>query len=448
MDIISTEIASVIEREMARWTVPGIVVGVLRDGQMTTRAWGVANLRSGEPMREDALFRVASISKVFTATLVMALADDGVLDIDTPVSHYLPDLRLTTAGTQDRVTLRHLLSHGSGQYGDYFVDHGIGEDAAERAIAEFGTLRLMVEPDELWFYCNSGFHLAGRIVEVVIGKPFDQVMRERIFEPLGLERTCFFAHDAIAWPHAVGHDQVAPGSDEHVVAGQYYPRNRFPAGGVMSNAPELLRFAAFHMHSGDGEGIIRTESLRAMRETQREAGNWCDAWGIGWDIRWIDGVPVIAHGGSINGCKTQLTLVPETQTAFAILTNSGRGTAAIKPIERALLAEVSRLREAERPRVSLDPDILAQLAGQYEQAGVVVDVTVDGGQLRLESHGPWGTQASVPYPTRTGIPIGDREFLIPDGEDAGERFDFILHPDGRPRFLRLHGRLHDARSSS
>ena len=244
----------VVEREMARWSIPGVVVGVLRDGAVETRALGVAKLSNDETMREDSLFRVASISKVFTATLAMILADDGLLDIDRPIIEYLPDLPLADAKARQTLTVRMLLSHQSGLYGDFFIDMGLGEDALARAIAEFGGLRQMTAPGERWAYCNSGFHLTGRVLEVVGGQPFDVLMRERLFTPLGLERTCYFAHEAIVWPHAAGHNPVSPGADEHVVAPQGYPRNRLPAGGVVTNAPELLRFAALHLGDGTVNG--------------------------------------------------------------------------------------------------------------------------------------------------------------------------------------------------
>jgi len=436
----------VIREQRERWTVPGISWGALRDGEERTGAFGVAKLPTGEPMRVDSLCRIASISKVFTATLATILADDGALDLDEPVSHYLPGVRVSEAGIEGRITPRHLLSHGTGMLGDYFVDQGLGEDALARAIGEFHTLRQYAEPDELWFYCNSGFHLAGRIIEVVVGKPFDVVMRERVFEPLGLERTCFFAHEAISHPHAIGHNQVAPGADEHVPAGQYYPRNRLPAGGVYSNVPDLLRFARFHLGDGtvDGRRVISEGALRAMREPQRPAANWADQWGIGWDLREIDGVHVIAHGGSINGFKSLLTLVPERQAALVLLTNSGRGEAANHPIERWWLEQELGLRLPDRPRVALDEAALARLAGRYRGPDTVVELVPDGDGLRLAmtAPGPNGGDP-VAWPSETLAPVGEHELLVTSGPGAGERLDVVPDHDGNPRYLRMHGRLFD-----
>ncbi|HRA33116.1 MAG TPA: serine hydrolase domain-containing protein [Thermomicrobiales bacterium] len=437
---------TIVRAEQERWTAPGVAWGVLRDGEERTGALGVAKLTTGEPMRTDSLCRIASISKVFTATLAMILADEGTLDLDTPVSQYLPGVRISEAGIEDRITPRHLLSHGTGMLGDYFVDQGLGEDALARAIGEFHTLRQYAEPDELWFYCNSGFHLAGRVIEVVAGKPFDAVMRERVFEPPGLERACFFSHEAIVHPHAIGHNQVAPGADEHVPAGQYYPRNRLPAGGIYANIPDLLRFARFHLGDGtsNGQRVMNAEALRAMREPQRQAANWADQWGIGWDLREIDGVQVIGHGGSINGFKSLLTVVPERQSALVLLTNSGRGDVVNRAVERWWIEHELGLRLPERPRVTLDDTALTQMAGRYHGPDTTIDLVPDGGNLRLEmtAPGPNGGDP-VAWPAETLTPIGGRDFLVTSGAGAGERVDIVPDRDDRPRYLRMHGRLYD-----
>jgi CubicO group peptidase (beta-lactamase class C family) len=445
-EIDSPTLESVVRAAMERWTVPGVVVGILSDGETTVHAWGTANLDTGEALRTDALFRVASISKVFTATLAMTLVDEGLLDLDAPVSRYLPDLRLTPDDVQDRVTMRQLLSHGSGILGDYFVDHGQSESALETAIGHFGSLPRLSDPGELWAYCNSGFHLSGRVIETILATPFDRAMRERVFDPLGLERTCFFAHEAIVYPYAIGHDQIAPDSDEHRVAPQGYPRNRFPAGGVISNAVDLLRFAGFHMSDGsvDGVQVLTPETVAAMHEPQRQAACWADAWGIGWDIREIGGTRVIAHGGSINGFKSQLTLVPSRNFAIVILTNSGRGDIINRVVEHWALSACCGLESTAPKPVAMSDDRLARFAGTYRQRDTTITVAVDSGQLTLTTTAPWPWHDEpVVYPPDVFTPVGDTEFANLEEGSAGEgnRIDIILRADGNPRYLRAGGRL-------
>lgn len=431
--------------QQVQLAIPGISWGILRGDTEEQGAIGVAKLTTGEPMRPDSLCRIASISKVFTSTLAMMLVDDGTLDLDAPVSHYLPGVRISE-GIEDRITTRHLLSHGTGMLGDFSVNFGWGADALERAVGEFHTLRQYAEPDELWFYCNSGFHLAGRILEVVGGKPFDELMRERLFEPLGLERACFFSHEAISSPHALGHNQRTPDTDEHVPADQYYPRNRLPAGGVYANVPDLLRFARFHLGDGtvDGQRVIGAETLRAMREPQRQAANWADQWGIGWDIRTIDGVQVIGHGGSINGFKSLLTLVPEKQAALVVLTNSGRGDLANRAIERWFLEQELGLVNPSPATVTLDDAQADRIAGRYSGMDSTIDIVRDGDGFRLEltSPGPNGGEP-VRWPDESFAPISEWELINTAGPATGTRIDVVPTAEGAPRYLRMHGRLFD-----
>jgi CubicO group peptidase (beta-lactamase class C family) len=250
---------AVIDERMSQWTVPGVVVGALHNGEREIHSYGVTSLETGYPIRPDTLFPIGSIGKVHTAVLVMTLVDEGKLDLDAPVITYLPHLRLADAHARDTVTLRQLLSHQSGLFGDYYDDFGMGDDALAHCVSSFGALRQLSAPGELWAYCSSGFMLAGRVIEAVTGQPFEVATRKRVFAPLGLNHTFFFAHEAITYPTAVGHVLKTPGGDEHEVSHDYLlPRNVAPAGGAVSDAGDLLTFAAFSM----GHGTVGASSAR------------------------------------------------------------------------------------------------------------------------------------------------------------------------------------------
>ena len=434
----------VVEQQLRRWTVPGAAVGLLRNGHVELRAYGVANLDVGWPVRSDMLFRVASISKVFTATLAMTAVDNGLLDLDVPVVRYLPELQLADADARETITMRHLLSHTSGLYGDYSADYGLGDDAMMRALPVFSTLPQQTRPGELWAYCNSGFQLAGTVLAKVFSTTFDEAMEHRVFEPLGLERTCFAAHDTFGWPSAMGHVQTDPGADEHVAVGQYYPRNRRPAGGVISTASDLLRFARMHMSDGeiDGHRVLSEAAAKEMRTPQTRAGGWANSWGVGWDIRPAGSTTVIGHSGSISGFESLLTLVPDQQVAIVVLTNSGRGSAAYPAIEKWLLEHVCGLRQESPTTTCLSDAALRNLAGRYERPGYEITVSVSDSGLQLEFKGPHPLSGeTVPYPSLQLVPISESEFVVQDGQREDERVEFIPGEDGLPRFIRMHGRL-------
>lgn len=440
------DLETVVRGEMARWTVPGLAVATLHHGATEARGFGVISLETGYPILADTLFRVASISKLFTATLAMGLVDEGLLDLDRPVIEYLPTLQLADGRARQTITLRHLLSHQSGLAGDLFEDHGLGEDALERGVARFGMLRQITAPGELWAYCNAGFHLAGAIIARVLGTTFEAAMRERIFDPLGLGRTCFFAHEAIVHSVAVGHDQAVPGGDEHRVAPQYYPRNRNPAGGIISTVGDLLAFTALHLGDGrtNGTRVLSEATLRAMQAPQVRAGNFADAYGLGWALRTVAGVDVIGHSGSINGYESRLTIVPERRFAIAVLTNSGRGSAAIRGIEAWALEHYCGLRAEDAPSVTLGSGQLPRYTGRYRRPHAAIAVAAHGGGLRIDvlAKDPWTGEESR-LPPQLVRPIDAGEFVVTEGEEQGARVDFIPGDTGQPRFIRLGGRLAD-----
>ena len=441
------ELDGVVEAAMTRWGVPGLTLGILRDREAETRAYGVASLESGYPLRPDSLFQIGSISKVYTATLVMTFVEEGVLDLDTPVSTYLPDLVLADAAARDAITVRHLLAHTSGLEGDRFTDYGMGDDALTRAIAEFHTLRQITPPGETWAYCNSGFYLTGAIIERLTGKPFEAVMRERVFEPLGLTRSFFFAHEAITYPVAVGHSPVQPGEPAHEVARRYpLPRCVNAAGGIISDVGDLLRFAAFHLGDGtvDGKRVLSPESLAAMRAPQAEAGSFAEAYGLAWALHAYDGGWVVGHGGTTGGFQAQLRLVPGRGFAVAVLTNSSQGAAAYSEIIDWVLEHECGLRPVRPEPVSLSADELAWFAGRYHRPDVDITISVDWDRLRADVvTRSQLTGKETTLPPLTLIPIGERRFLIADTHVRGETVEFLEGPDGAPRFLRFHGRLAD-----
>lgn len=452
--LIPPDLDAHIREQMARWTVPGIAVGVLHEGEREMRAYGAASIETGYPVRPDTLFPIGSISKVYTAALLMSLVDEGTLDLDAPVATYLPDLRLADERAREIITLRQLLSHQSGLFGDYFDDFGMGDDALARCVASFHTLRQLTAPGEVWAYCNSGFMLAGRVVEVVTGQPFEVAMRARIFEPLGLDRSFFFAQEAIVYPIAVGHALKAPGSDEHEVRRKYLlSRTVAPAGGIISDAGDLLTFAAFSMGDGtwNGRRVLSPTALEAMQTPQVRAASyhaagfaeWC---GLNWAIRFIDGVKVIEHGGSITGFQVKLKIVPARRFAIAILTNSGRGGVAGDRVAAWALDHALGLRASRPGPISLPDGALARFAGRYRtDDGEEAMFSVEEGGLRciITETDPISNHEQT-YPPIQLKPLSDREFVVvTQDENEGSRVDFIERDDGAIRFVRLDGRLYD-----
>lgn len=435
---------SCIRHHREQWCVPGMVVGIYRGGEVSFHADGIGHLAADWPMRSDNLFRIASITKLFTATVAMMLVDEGRLDLDEPVRSYLPDLTLEDEESAGAVTMRHLLSHAGGMYGDFFDDFGSDDGALAREIAHLHTVRQLTKPGELWHYNNAGLDLAGHVIASISGQRYEDVIRERLFEPLGMERAGFFAHEMIVWPHAVGYDPVELLGPEHHASSQHYPRNNNPSGAVLTNVEELLRFAAMHMNGGmfEGRQLISLESARAMREAQIESGDFADHWGIGWEIRDFGGTRLYGHGGSTCGFQSQLTTCPEKQFALCIWTNSGQGRLAINPIEAWILERELGLVKPAPETVELPDADLERLGGHYTQPLAIVDVEVADGGLLLKGRSVRSAfDQEIELPETRAMPISRDRFAVLDGPFQGEVINFFPRGADTPTFLRRHGRL-------
>ena len=440
-------LAACVQGEAARWNVPGIAVGVLQDGHTETLAYGVTSVETRQPVSPDTIFQVGSISKVFTATLVMRLVEEGLLDLDTPVVSYLPDLKLADEEAQRTITLRQLLSHTSGLEGDRFVDYGRGDDGLATAVSALSSLRQWAPPGHLWTYSNAGFYLVGRVIETVTQETFEATIKARLFDPLGLERTVFFAEDAITWPHAVGHLLESRDVGHRVARPYSFPRNVNPAGGIVSSTAELLRFARLHLADGelDGERLLRTSSAQQMREPLMEAGNFGRSYGIGWSVWDVDGVRIVDHGGATRGFRAQLTVVPERGFALAQLTNGEPGPQAMAQIEAWALEHYRGLRKrVDAPTVPLAATDLEALAGTYERHdGRFVVAAADGG-LRIDiTEIDEETGAEEDQPSWVLEPVGARRFRSVRGASKDAIVDFlsVTGDGGSACMVRIGGRL-------
>jgi len=181
----------------AEANVPGAALGIWSDGQEILAAHGVLNAATEVPVTTDSVFQVGSITKLWTATMIMQLVDEGLLSLDTTVSGVLPGTRLGTADVGDQVTVRHLLTHTSGIDGDVFTDTGRGDDCVERYVGLLAEVPSVFTPGATYSYCNSGYVLLGRIIEVIDGRSWDESLRERLTGPLAATQTVTLPEEAI-----------------------------------------------------------------------------------------------------------------------------------------------------------------------------------------------------------------------------------------------------------
>ncbi|MGC4189776.1 MAG: serine hydrolase domain-containing protein [Thermomicrobiales bacterium] len=450
-DYASLEAA--VQGEAARWNVPGIGVAVLHDGEITATATGVRSVVTKMPFTTNTISQIGSISKVFTTTLVMTLVDEGKLDLDEPVTTYVPDLRLGDQHARAALTLRHLLSHSGGFEGDRFLNYGRGDDAYERSMQEMDTLQQWFQPGELFSYCNVGFYLVPLIIQRVTGEVPEDLMRKRIFEPLGMETVTFYAEDAITCDHAVGH-KLGDRLNGPSVARPFIIGGRHVnlCGNIMATPSELLKFAQLHIGKGEYEGtrIISTESAELMQTPRIDAGPPNRSFGQGWSMYVWPDLKVIEHTGGTIGFCAYLSVVPERGYAIAVVTNGDTGASAMQNIEAWALKHYLGLERPVPQTISRSKADLDALTGTFVRHDGRVVITREDDALRV---------AQTSIDERTGdesdegnfrlVPVGPEDrpvFRIPEGPGLGTVVDFVHlptreAPDVDRLLMRLGGRL-------
>jgi CubicO group peptidase (beta-lactamase class C family) len=322
--------------------VPGASVAVLADGVVTAAASGVLNVATGIDATTDSLFQIGSITKVWTTTLAMQLVDDGALELDAPVRAYLPQFRVADAAVSEKVTVRHLMTHSSGIDGDHFVDTGRGDDALDKYVATCADVPQVHPLGAAFSYCNTGFSVLGRIVEVITGDVWDTLLADRIVRPLGLTHTVTLPEDVLRFRAALGHIRP-PGSGLIPAPVAMLPRSAGPAGLVSARAADVLGFAQAHL---PGETrLLSTGSAAAMQTPQVDVpagglGLMGRHWGLGWTVTQWGEHRVLAHDGGTIGQSAFLRVVPDEGIAVALLTNGGDTVALFQSLAGDLLAEL------------------------------------------------------------------------------------------------------------
>lgn len=434
-------LAAQVTESMTRLRVPGVAVGILHQGQETIAGFGVTNIDHPIAVDGDTLFQIGSTTKTITGMTAMRLVESGKLDLDQPVRTYLPGLRLADSGVAARVTLRHLFTHTAGWLGDYFDDFGSGDDALGRMVEAMAALPQLAPLGAVWSYNNSGYYLAGRVIEVASGRPFEAAVKQLVFDPLGMTRSCFFAGDAIVHRVAVGHHDRD--GKIGVAVPWPLPRCAHPAGGVASTARDQLRYARFHLGDGtgpDGSRLLTAASMTQMQSRQVPAESG-DEWGITWGLRRIGGVKMVRHGGATNGQLSAFAMIPERGFAITVLTNADAGTLLHDEIVRWALEHYLKIELAEPQPVAAPADRLLEYSGRYTGALTDLDVVLDGGGLALKVTPKGGfplkdSPAPPAPPTMHAAYVGDDRFVVLDGPMKGRRGEFLRDASGAIVWLR------------
>jgi CubicO group peptidase (beta-lactamase class C family) len=407
---------------------------------------GITSVEHPLPVDRETLFQIGSITKTVTGTIAIHLVEQGELDLDAPVRRYLPQLRLADEEVAEQVTMRHLLTHTGGWFGDYFADTGRGDDALDRILHELAELPQLAPLGQIWSYCNSGFYIAGRVIEVLTRRPFEIAARQLVLEPLGMNSSFFFPEEVMSHRYAVGHRDE---EGQTVVARPWaLARAASVAGGITSNVGDLLRYARFHL--GRETGPLAAESIARMREPHAETGEPGRKIALTWFVRELDGAVLAEHDGGTNGQMARLMLAPEAGFALAILTNhSPAGNDVLRDVTRLALQLYLGIETRNPEPREASHERLSEYTGVY--ANPWAELELRTGESRLIAH----TTFKAGFPTKDTPPLPapppatlafydtDRIF-ISEGPLSGSYGDFVRDDDGRIAWFRSGGRLYSA----
>jgi CubicO group peptidase (beta-lactamase class C family) len=333
----------IMEEALKAWNVPGVALVVVRDDKVIhMKGYGVKRLGENNPVTPDTLFQIGSTTKAFTTTAMAMLVDEKKMDWDDPVRKHIDYFQLSDPLASENCTLRDLVSHRTGLKDHLLLEFG-ATWGTEETIRRLGRVKLSHSFRSRFDYSNVPFTVAGYAVGLASKSNYNEFVRTRIFEPLGMKTANFRLEDMRkspdhASPHNVGKD------DKAEVMPWISIENAGGAGAINGSVRDLAPWLRFQLGSGSFEGkrlvsganleethtpqmVIRSETLwkLLLPDTQQLS------YGLGWMIYDYRGHPVVAHGGGTFGYTCHIVLLPKANTAFAVLTNAQAAMSSVVP---------------------------------------------------------------------------------------------------------------------
>lgn len=432
---------------LARHDVPGAALGVRVGDEQVIVAAGVASVARRTPVTPDTVFQIGSITKPMTATLAMILVDEGRLELDEPIVRRLPEFRVADPDVSRQVSLRNLLSHTSGIGGDYVADTGRGDDALARFVAGCARVGQDYRLGRVMSYCNSGYSIVGRLIEVIEGAAWEDVLRRRLVQPLGLRATTALPEETILSSVAMPHVRTAEG----VVPSPAWllPRALGPTGAVCATVEDVLTFASAHLAGGvavDGSRILSEESARLMRTPVAEVPDIQSPglhWGLGWALfGWGFG-----HDGGAPGQAARLQVAEEAGVSVCLLTNVTMTRGIFDDVVGGLLrrhAAVTPYTPPGLPQTPADVDVLP-CVGRFRrhdgEASVELD---DAGRLVLTQRAAGDLALLLPPALQVQqsmlVPVGPLAYVARSPDGATDPVVFFDAERGYPQGVSVLGR--------
>ena len=417
--------------------LPGVVVGVLvGDDLLWAKGFGYADLKAKKPMTPETKFRMASHSKLFTATSIMQLREQGKVRLDDPVSRHLTWFRVKPAGDDDGpVTIEQLLTHSSGLPREANAHWTTLEfPTADEIKSLISDRQAAFAPSVRWKYSNLAYTIAGMVVEQASGMKWADYVQANIFGPLGMTSSSV---DKDVDGMAAGYGPRTPNADARMVFPFTDARGMAAATGITSTVGDMAKFVAAQFRSGPrGDNrVLSGGSLREMHRVRSMENNWLTGNGIGFAGRRQNNRVWLGHGGGYPGYTTQTLFNLESKVGVIVLTNSSdAGPADIATQLINTVGEAVIRASAERPKqVAWDPS-WARFAGRYRNArGGETEVVLLNNKLAMIN--PWATTLdNVNYLE----PIGDGRFRFVAPAGGGAVGEVVRFAEANGKVTRIY----------
>ncbi|HEX4199036.1 MAG TPA: serine hydrolase domain-containing protein [Caulobacteraceae bacterium] len=357
---------------------PGLVVGVVKDGALVyRRGFGMASLETGAANTPKTRMRIGSTSKHFTCLLALLLAEEGKLDLDAPIRTYLPEL----AGPGGEPTLRQLVQHrgGSRCYLDLgFIGHGMGVPPQGAALeAQARQSGRNFAPGTAMIYNNGGYHLVSIAIERIGGAPFEEQLKTRLFDVVGMPDTASIPSD---------HD-ITPGiATMHVPGRNGWRRGLFPSdevrgeGAIVSTVDDMLRWMA-HLRARDRFGS--PETWAALTELPRYADGSLGVYALGLMVDRYRGLRIIHHAGGVMGGSSQMLTLPDDGVDVIVIANGGRDANPVRLAEQVVDIVLADRVGPETPTIPAEE--FKPMLGDWwsPQTGMIYSLLDEAGVLKL-----------------------------------------------------------------
>ncbi len=436
-----TALEQQIEAQMHSGRVPGLALAIVHDHALIyARGFGVANAEEhGAPITPQTLFRIASLTKPLTGTLIMRLVEAGQLDLDRPVNHYIPWLRLSDPQAAGRITLRMLLCHTAGLPRAYEPSGRRTPDGLAAYVRDdIPQYPLVAPPGTVHAYSNAGISLAGYIAEFVCERPYDALMRELVLGPLAMGQTFFDARLAMRYPTAQPHilrPDGTPGVDrrDHQNTGQH------PAYFAYSTVTDLANVAIMYLQEGrlQHQQLLAPATVAAMLTPQTDLYTLDD---MGYGLTFYTGVHRgyrwAGHGGTFGAFVGRLVLMPGTGAAVIVLASRRSNALPLNGLVFQILEELLDLPAATALPPPMAPDRSAwpRYTGVYVGYGTgVASVQATNDQLTLNHNG-----------TLVALCIHRQDLYYHQPEDGGEALSigFVPAPERPTEHVLINGSVY------